>query len=306
MQLWLYTLGSVIGVSLISLLGIVALARGEEKLRRATTYLISLAVGGLLGGAALHLIPRSLRHFEDGTTVWLLLLAGFVGSFVLEKYLWAHHHGHDPTQTVHDLSSHRAPQAGGLPPLASMILLGDLVHNLLDGILIAAAFLVDPAVGAVTTLAVVLHEIPQEIGDFGVLVHAGLSTRKALLLNFLTATAAVLGAVLTLLIGARTEAFTNAVLPIAAGNFLYIAAADLVPELHERRGRWVSVAQVGLIVFGIGAMLGVRLAREALGGSAEGHAAANGELPAANILSKAAPHPLTFHGWTGGVPPPDR
>lgn len=260
MQLWLYTIGSVVLVSLMALAGIVALIRGRDRLDRIITHLVSLAVGALLGGAVLHLIPRSIRHLDGGVTVWLLLLAGFVGSFVLEKFLWMHQHGHHPEHTERV----RGGDAGGVRPIVGMILLGDAVHNLIDGVVIAASFMADTSLGLITTLIVLLHEVPQEIGDFGVLVHGGLSAKRALLLNLLSASAAIIGAVLTLLIGTRAENLSHVMLPLAAGNFLYIAAADLIPELHDRRGGWAAASQVILIVLGIGLMLGVRLLREHL------------------------------------------
>jgi zinc and cadmium transporter len=166
--------------------------------------------------------------------------------FVLEKLL-RHHHG---TLHVHHHAEH--PPA---PPLAMINLLGDALHNLIDGVLIAASYLTSPTLGLATTLAVLLHEIPQELGDFGVLIHSGLPVRRAVLLNLASASLSIAGAALTLALGSvGGAALTGALLPIAAGGFVYIAAADLIPELqHDRRPRAV-VEQAGLIGAGIGVM----------------------------------------------------
>ena len=151
-------------------------------------------------------------------------------------------------------------ESHGPHPVVAMNLIGDGLHNFIDGVMIAASFQVDISVGLAATLAVAIHEIPQEIGDFGVLVKGGLTVRRALFLNFLSATMAILGAVLSLVIGSQFETFVAYLLPIAAANFLYIAAADLIPELHRERGRRKALIQVGLVVLGVLLMLGVRLA----------------------------------------------
>lgn len=281
MGLWLYTLGSVVAVSAVSLVGLFALSRAKEEIERITPYLVSLAVGALLGGAVLHLIPRAVEETGPGVRVWLFLLGGFVGSFVLEKFLQAHRGGHAvlseegkgggrPGRGRHDDSSGEsapettASESKGTRPLSAMVLVGDGIHNLLDGVVIAASYAVDPWVGLVTTLAVFLHEVPQEIGDFGVLIHDGLPPERALLLNLLSALAALVGAVVTLWLGAQMEGVERVILPIAAGNFLYIAASDLVPELHRERGGWMALAQVGIILAGIAVMLGIRMLRQGL------------------------------------------
>lgn len=263
MSLWVYTLGSVLLVSAVSLAGLLWLAQSERALRRATPHLVSLAVGALLGGAVLHLLPRAVEELGAAELrVWLLLLAGFLGSFILESFLKAHHGGH----LVSEPGEHEGGAGRGSErPLAGMVLLGDGVHNLLDGIVIAASYAAGTWTGLVTTLAVFLHEIPQELGDFGAMLRGGLGPRRALLLNLLSALTAVVGAVLTLWIGGSMQAVQFAILPIAAGNFLYIAASDLIPELHGERGGRASAWQLAMMLVGIGLMLGVRLLRQALG-----------------------------------------
>jgi zinc and cadmium transporter len=139
-----------------------------------------------------------------------------------------------------------------------MNLVGDGVHNFLDGILIAGSFLASPSLGVATTLAVALHEIPQEFGDFGVLIHAGYSKTKAILLNFLIALTAVLGAVITLIIGSQAAQTADLVVPIAAGGFLYIAASDLIPELRKDISPSRSIKQFLVILLGIGIMWGIK------------------------------------------------
>jgi zinc and cadmium transporter len=235
---WAAALLSVLGVSAIPLGGFLLLTRGEERVERALQPLVAFAAGALLAGAFLHLIPEAIERLGSGPPVFLGVLGGFIGFFVLEKFLWRGH-VHEP----------RARARGG-PPLAVLNLVGDGLHNLIDGMVIAAAYLADPALGLTTTLAVLAHEIPQELGDFAVLVYGGMPVRRAIGFNFLTGLTAVIGAVLVLMVGPSLGS-PAALLPIAAGGFIYIAAADLVPELHRSRKLAVSVGQLALIVLGI-------------------------------------------------------
>jgi zinc and cadmium transporter len=244
---WALSLLSVAAVSLVSLVGLLSLSADEARLRRVATALMSFAVGALLGDAFIHLIPEIFATGSDTLLRSLVILAGMLLFFVLEKLL-RHHHG---TLHAHHHDAGHAPA----PPLAMVNLLGDALHNLVDGVLIAASYLTSPTLGLATTLAVLMHEIPQELGDFGVLIHSGLPVRRAVLLNLASASLAIAGAVLTLALGSLAgAALTGALLPIAAGGFVYIAAADLIPELqHDRRLRAV-VEQAGLIGAGIGVM----------------------------------------------------
>lgn len=271
-------------MSLVSLVGIVVLARDRAWLHRAVGYLVSLAAGVLLGGAVLHLLPRAIDVHGSGLSLSVWFLVGFLGFFVLERTLWTHTHevseealvagGHVPEPPPseagpgrgHDHGHRHEGSHGGARPLVAMNLLGDGIHNLIDGMVIAAAFSADVSLGMVTTLAVLLHEVPQEIGDFGVLVFGGLPVRKALLFNFLSATMAIVGAVVTLLIGARFQGLLDALVPITAGNFLYIAAADLIPELHREHTGREGFLQAAILVVGVALMLGLRLAEPLLGG----------------------------------------
>jgi len=244
MNVWLYTIMSVIVVSLISLVGVFTLAINRERLRKAIVFLVSFAVGALFGDAILHLLPESFEKIESSLVVSLLVLAGIIFFFVLEKFIhWRHCHVMGSEKHLH--------------PVVFTNIIGDFAHNFIDGILIAGSFLVSVPLGISTTIAVVLHEIPQEIGDFGVLLFGGLSTRKALLFNFLSATAAIAGAIVVLVLGSYIQEKIVFLLPISAGGFLYIAGSDLIPELKHETKIAASIGQLLAILLGIGIMVGL-------------------------------------------------
>lgn len=222
-------------VSVLSLVGSLTLVVGERRLNRALPYLVALAVGAMLGSAFLHLLPELGAH-GFSPAIGARILAGVVIFFILERFLHSHDHGHDHHGTV--------------PSYAWLNLVGDGLHNFADGMIVATAWTAGPAVGLPTTIAVALHEIPQELGDIAVLMHAGMPARRALLLNLATACLAIVGAIVALLLGGRIEGFHEVVLALTAGGFIYVAAADLIPELHHGRRSGESVAQVGLIVLG--------------------------------------------------------
>ncbi|MBU4257004.1 ZIP family metal transporter [Patescibacteria group bacterium] len=238
----LYTFASVIIVSLLSLVGVLSLTFSGEKLKKITMFLVSLSAGTLLGGALLHLLPEAVEEHNGDFKIWLWLLAGIIIFFVLEKIIhWRH--CHIPTSEEHP------------HPLGAMNLIGDGLHNFIDGMIIAGSFLISAQLGFATTIAVIAHEIPQEIGDFGVLIHAGYKRGKALLFNFLTGLTAVIGAAITLLIGTRFENFSAYIIPFTAGGFIYIATADLIPELKKDTQLSKSFGQLAAILLGIGIML---------------------------------------------------
>lgn len=251
---WVSSLAAVLVVSLISLAGVLGLAMDRERLERVVVHLVSLAAGALLAGAVVHLLPSAIEALGPDPSLSVWLMVGFVGFFVLEKLLWAHHHGMGPQP--HDRAH----------PVVALNLLGDAVHNFIDGVVIAASFSTSPTLGIVTTTAVLVHEIPQEIGDFGILIHGGLSVGRAVALNFMTALTAVLGVLVTLVFGARVEGMIGALLAITAASFVYIAAADLIPELHRQRGLKRAFGQVAMFGLGVGLMFAVRLVEGALGG----------------------------------------
>lgn len=239
---WLYAIISVATVSLISLIGIFFLALNIERLRKILLFLVSFAVGSLFAGAFLHLIPESFEHFGFDFKVPVFILVGIIIFFTLEKFLrWRH---------CHMVSCDEHPH-----PVASMNLIGDTVHNFIDGIVIGASYLVSIPIGITTTIAVILHEIPQEIGDFGILVYAKLSIKKALTYNFLSALFAIIGALVSLLIGSHASNYAYYILPITAGGFIYIAGSDLIPELHHDTKPVRSVLQFVSILLGFGIMV---------------------------------------------------
>ncbi len=257
MDLWLYALGSVLLVSLVSLVGVFTLSLNAARLERIVFLLVSFAVGAMLGGALIHLIPRAFDALGDRTAS-LLVLAGVLAFFVLEKFLhWRHDHGVAGVAAEAEVAAALEIERPAVKPFATMNLVGDAAHNLIDGAVIAAAYLVSVPAGMVTTVAVMLHEIPQEIGDFGVLVYGGIEPKRALLYNFLSGLAALVGAVLSLVVGAQVEGYADYLLPITAGSFLYIAGSDLIPELnhHHSVPATKSVWQLVMILLGVGVML---------------------------------------------------
>ena len=235
---------SVVAVSLISLIGILFIFLKRKTLDNLLLFFVSLSVGSLLGGAFLHLIPESFGTGGFSLKISFLILGGIVLFFVIENFIhWRH--CHIPTSKHHP------------HPLGMMNLIGDGIHNLVDGLVIAAAYFVNIPLGIVTTLAVITHEIPQEIGDFGVLLYAGYSKKKALFFNFLSALTAMVGAVMGILFSENYQAFVLIIIPIAAGGFLYIAGSDLIPEIHKRQEKKFQLKNLAGIILGILVMYGL-------------------------------------------------
>lgn len=232
-----YGILSVLAISIISLIGVITLSTREHLLRKYVFLFVSLAVGALLGDAFIHLIPESIETLGSATLVGVLIMIGILVFFIIEKVLHWHHHGLDEENHTH--------------PIGKMILISDGFHNFIDGVIIGASYMVSTEVGIATTIAVMLHEIPQEIGDFGVLLHAGYTKARALLLNFLSALTALVGLGVVVLIGAYAESLIVWLLPIAAGGFIYIAIADLIPELHKTKHRGFAVLQSVIVVIGV-------------------------------------------------------
>lgn len=242
MEIPIYIIISVIIVSLISFAGIFFLAFKKNLLQKILLFLVALSVGSLLGGAFLHLLPEVIEEVGFTLQVSLLILGGILLFFIIENFIhWRHCH----VPTSKDHPHHLAP----------MNLIGDGIHNFLDGLIIAASYFVSLPLGIITTLAVILHEIPQEISDFGVLIYAGYSRRKALLFNFLSALTALLGATVGILLSGNTE-FIHVIIPIAAGGFIYIAGSDLIPEIHKEQ-KGFSIKNLVGIILGILLMLGL-------------------------------------------------
>lgn len=238
MPVWAYALLSVALVSAIPLVVVPFFPRDPRRMRRLVRGLVSFAVGAMLGSAVLDLLPEANARLGDRTAAPLILI-GFVAFFALEKLVRAHAH------LAGEGEAHQ------VQPMAVLNLVGDAVHNAVDGMAIAATYLASTSLGVATTVAVVLHEIPQELGDYGVLVFGGFTFRRAVLYNVLTALTAFAGAGVVLVVGAHVAGLAAWLLPVAAGSFIYIAAADLVPALH-REHRWAhDLLQIALIVLGM-------------------------------------------------------
>ncbi len=237
-KVWILSLGGAIIVSLLSFVGILTLVIKKENIKDYLIYLVSFAAGGLFGDVFFHLVPDIVE--KNGFTILISfsIILGILFSFILEKIIcWRH--CHLPITKTH---IHR---------LAFMNLWGDFFHNFLDGLTIAAAFLLNIPAGIATTLAVIFHEIPQELSDFGVLIYGGFTTKKALFYNFLTALSAILGAFFGLILNNQIKNLTFYLVPFAAGNFIYIAGSDLIPELHKEVALYKNLKQIAFFILGI-------------------------------------------------------
>jgi zinc and cadmium transporter len=215
----MYILAATLLVSLVSLIGIVTLGLKEKAFDRILFLLVGFAAGGLAGGAFLHLLPEAVEKGSPNT-VFLYTLIGFTVFFIMERYFYWRH-CHNGVCDVHAFTY--------------LNLIGDGVHNFTDGLVIAASFMTDVKLGIITTLAVIFHEVPQEIGDFGILIYGGFSKTKALFFNFLCALIAVLGAVAGYIVSNVTHNISLFLISFTAGGFIYIAASDLIPELHRQK-----------------------------------------------------------------------
>ncbi|OGI93629.1 hypothetical protein A3A03_01375 [Candidatus Nomurabacteria bacterium RIFCSPLOWO2_01_FULL_40_18] len=239
--IYIYAFASVLVVSLVSFVGIFMLSLQEEKLRKYIFIFISLAIGALLGDAFIHLIPEAFEKSDNAMLSSILIISGILIFFILEKFLHWHHHGEDREEPhVH--------------PVGKLVLFSDGIHNFIDGMIIGVSFLISVPVGLATTLTVILHEIPQEIGDFAVLLHAGYTKARALWLNFLSALLAIAGVLAVFLLG-KEQSVILWILPIAAGGFIYIAVADLIPELQKTKKVKHSILQIAAVVIGVLAMV---------------------------------------------------
>jgi zinc and cadmium transporter len=230
-----YILLATFIVSLISFVGVVTLALKDKILTKILLILIGLSAGALMGGAFLHLLPEAVEK-SSGLDVYLFVLVGFILFFLIEKVLhWRHcHKGECDVHTFHYMN-----------------LVGDSIHNFIDGLIMAASFVVSIPLGITTTIAIATHEIPQEIGDFGVLLYGGFSKKKAITLNFAIALTAVLGGIVGYFVSSLTENIVVFILPFAAGGFIYIAATDLVPEIRKELDMKKYMATLIVFICGI-------------------------------------------------------
>lgn len=215
--------------------------------------LVSFAVGALLGAAFLDILPHIFEETKDPARIAAFILVGLLAFFVLEKLLlWRHHHHHHGEEVEAAVGPVHAKGHPDDRRVGWMIVLGTAFHNTTDGVIIASAFLADVKIGAVTSLAIIAHEIPQEIGDFLVLLHSGFGKRKALILNALSGLASVLAAAIAYFALASVSGWIPQILAIAAASMIYIAVADLIPGLHRRTALGESLLQVLFIALGIG------------------------------------------------------
>jgi zinc and cadmium transporter len=234
----IYALAASIIVSLISLVGAVALIIDDKLLKKVILYLVAFAAGALIGGAFLDIIPEAMEYVTDSTQLFLYVILGFMLFFAIEEYMqWRH--CHDVHCVVH--------------PFNYLNIIGDIIHNFSDGLIIGAVFQADFKVAVATTLAIVFHEIPHELGNFMVLVYGGFLKMKALFFNFLSALFAVGGTLAGYYFTNKIPGFSSFVLPAAAGGFIYIAACDLIPELHKEED--LKKSFIIMISFSVGVAL---------------------------------------------------
>jgi zinc and cadmium transporter len=232
----LYALIASIGVSLISLIGAITLILNDNLLKKIIIILVAFAAGGLIGGAFFDIIPEALEYVKDNNQLFIFIIAGYLLFFIIEKYLhWRH--CHDAECKFHTFTY--------------MNIMGDIVHNFSDGLIIGAIFQTDVKVGIATTLAIIFHEIPHELGNFTVLVHGGFSKMKALTYNFLSSLFAIIGTVAGYYFTSRISGLPSVLLPAAAGGFIYIASCDLIPELHKEEDGKRSALIMVTFAFGI-------------------------------------------------------
>jgi zinc and cadmium transporter len=242
-----YSIIATVIVSLISFVGVLSLLLKDKILNKIVFFLVAISAGSLMGGAFIHLIPEAIESAEDGQSVEKIMIAvlvGFAMFFILERVLhWHHCHKHGGDCSVH--------------PFAYLNLIGDGLHNFIDGLVIFAAFSLSFELGMVTTIGVILHEIPQEISDFGVLIYGGFTRAKALIFNFLSGILAIAGALCgfaLINIVNTSQNMMSLLVGLTAGGFIYIAASDLIPELHKESKFYKSLIAFGCFFAGVGLM----------------------------------------------------
>jgi zinc and cadmium transporter len=237
MSTFLYIITASILESLIALVGILFIFAGYERFKKYLPNLISFAVGTFLAVVFFELLPETLEGLESKIAS-IYILSGFLFFFVFSRFLhWYHHHdGCCENHNNRKVSGH-------------LVLVGDFIHNFIDGIIISLAFIADVNIGIITTIAVLFHEFPQEVSDFFILLHSGFSKKKALILNFLVSFSTIVGAILTYFLVNKIEFLIAPAIGIVAGNFLYISASDLIPELNHKKED--TLKQLFFIILGI-------------------------------------------------------
>jgi len=233
---WTLLIVSALVGSVFSLIGGILLLAKRIDNHKVQLVALPFAAGALLAAAFVDMLPEAIEHSDPKTASYITLI-GFLVFFVLERFLsWFHHH-HE-----HGVDQHR--------PTKLLIIIGDTLHNLIDGLVIGAAFLVDPVVGVITTLAIAAHEIPQEVGDFGILLALGMRRRTVFLVNLISAAATLVGAVLVYGLGGSMTSLEPVLLAGTAGFFIYIAASDLVPTIHAEPRLKTANLQTAVLLVG--------------------------------------------------------
>jgi zinc and cadmium transporter len=248
LELFFWILGSGLLMSSISLLGAITFIIPEKVVQSMLLPLVSLAAGSLLGSALFYLLPESVEVMGNDLHVYMYVLAGFLTFFILEQFLhWHHYHG-----TEDELHQHHHHQ-----PVTYLVLISHSIHNFVDGIVVGGSFLVDVRIGIFAWIGVALHEIPQKLGDFSILLHGGWQQKKALLYNFLASLSFLVGSVLIFFLAREIE--VHFLIPFAAGMFLYVAAVDLVPEIKNHHNAKKNAIHFISFVIGVSIILVFRL-----------------------------------------------
>lgn len=245
MSVVLYAIGSVVIVSLMSLVAAIPLILHKKPSKDLLVFLLSVSVGVLLATVFIDFIPEAMHNSEEDGPIGmaLILLSGFLVMFVIEKFVHLHHsHKCEEGDVGHEHAYHIAP----------INLIGDGVHNFIDGLVIAGSYMVNVGLGVAATISIIFHEIPQEIADFGVLLHSGMSKKKAVIFNLFSAATAIVGAIVGLVFANQIHGFNEFIIPFAAGNFLYIAATNLMPQLHRHCKMKDTFIHLFAICIGIG------------------------------------------------------
>ncbi len=243
LQSTLYTLVATILVSLSSFIGIFTISLNERTLHKVLTILVAYSAGTILGAALFDLLPEAVE-LVDETLVYPIIAFGFVFFLLLERTLyWYHGHGH----------GHEFQHEGEEVPkdFAYLNLLGDFVHNFIDGMIIAASFVNSVTVGVAAAVAVVFHELPQEMGDYGILIYAGIERKRALILNSLAAASVIVGGIFGSFFIGMVENLEGYMVAFSAGAFIFLSASELIPEMHEEHDRWRALIQLAVLILGM-------------------------------------------------------
>jgi len=240
MDNFIFALTASIVVSLVSFAGALSLVLNAKLLKRILILMVALSAGSLIGGAFLHLLPEAMEKISDSLLPFIYTISGFTVFFILEKYLYWRH-CHKEKCEVHSFTY--------------LNLIGDGLHNFIDGLIIGVSFTSSVHIGIAAAMAIILHEIPQELGDFGVLIYGGMKPSRALFFNFISALTAVAGTVAGYYFAGMFSGFTFALMAFAAGGFIYVGACDLIPELHRQPDRSSAMLTMFLFLLGMGMML---------------------------------------------------